>query len=199
MEVLILIIVFSLIGGIFSTIGGLILIYKENVRKYVSIPLLSFAAGTLLAAAFFDLLPESAEKFMSTGKDIESVFFYTLIGLLFFFIIEGILFKVHHHPSEHEDPCEKELSPRKKTPILLLIGDSIHNFLDGIAIAISFLISIPLGITTSIAVASHEIPQELSEFSIMLYSGWKKKKVEQGTLFHHDNDIEAQADKKEKK
>lgn len=155
------ILIFTFIGSIVSLIGGVLLLTKEKFAIKISHFLSAFAAGTLLGAAFFDLLPEASE---SGGET--SVFLWTLGGMLIFFLLERF---IHHH---HQHP-------KQKKPIvpLIVIGDSIHNFIDGVAIAATFLISIPLGITTSLAVAAHEIPQEIGDFGLMINQGLQRKRV----------------------
>ncbi|OGY66277.1 MAG: hypothetical protein A3A04_02500 [Candidatus Harrisonbacteria bacterium RIFCSPLOWO2_01_FULL_40_28] len=161
---LLYIVVFSLIGGIFSLIGGFVLLKRDDLTEKFSIHLLSFAAGTLLGVVFLDLLPEAYEALESTDE----LFMWSLIGFVIFFIIEGLFFRLHHHGEHHHG---------SKTPLMLLVGDSLHNFLDGIAIAATFFISIPLGIITTLSTAAHEIPQEIGDFAVMLRAGWIKKNI----------------------
>ncbi len=141
------------------------LLFKEKLALRVSHYLASFAAGTLLGTAFFDLLPEAQEE--SNGVDI---FSWTLGGIIIFFLLERFIQWFHHH-HEHSER-------QKRSAIWLInLGDSIHNFIDGVAIAATFLTNIPLGIVTTIAVASHEIPQEIGDFGILLHRGYSKRKV----------------------
>ena len=165
---LIYILFFTLIGSVFSLIGGIVLLFKEKLALRISHLLFSFAAGTLLGTAFFDLLPEAASN---ASKNI-NIFLWVLIGFLFFFLIERFIHWFHHH---HEHSSEE--GQIKPTVALITSGDSIHNFIDGIAIAASFLVNIPLGIITALAVAAHEIPQEIGDFSILLHKGVDRKKV----------------------
>ena len=124
-----------------------------------------FAAGALLAAAFIDLLPESAH----TGS-VETALTYTLVGILGFFFLERFLHWFHHH-HEHED---KSVDP---TASLIIIGDTMHNSIDGIAIAAGFLVSTETGIVVTLAVAAHEIPQEIGDFGLLLKKGLSRSKV----------------------
>lgn len=157
------ILLFSFIGSIVSLIGGILLLIKEKFALKISHFLTSFAAGTLLGTAFFDLLPEAQEA--GEGR---SIFIWTLMGILIFFLLERF---VHHHGhgKNHED--QRSVVP------LIVIGDSIHNFIDGVAMAATFLVSIPLGIVTSLAVAAHEIPQEIGDFGLLLHKGVGRKQV----------------------
>ena len=164
------IILFTLIGSVFSLIGGIILLYREKIALKFSHFLAAFAAGTLLGTVFFDLLPESLEEKEHSGSDI-NIFFWVLFGILGFFLLERFIHWFHHHQHEYED------EPVKPTVPLIIIGDSVHNFIDGVVIAATFLVSIPLGIVTTLAVAAHEIPQEIGDFGILLHKGLKRKKV----------------------
>ena len=162
---LIYIIIFTIIGSILSLVGGVLILFRKKLSDTFILDLTSFAAGVLLATAFIDLFPEALEE----SNNIAKIFSYALSGMVVFFILERFLFWFHHH---HE--TAKEISP---SVILITIGDSIHNFIDGVAIASSFLISFPLGVTTSIAVAAHEIPQEIADFSVLLSQKVSKTKT----------------------
>lgn len=162
------IILFTLIGSVFSLIGGVFLLFNRALTEKISHLLISFAAGTLLGTAFFDLMPEAQSSLRSSGQ-ADIVFVWVLVGILAFFVIERFIHWMHHH---HEYKDEE-----KPTVALINIGDSIHNAIDGVAIAATFLVSVPLGIITSIAVATHEIPQEVGDFAVMLKRGIKPKKV----------------------
>ncbi len=157
------IIVFSLLGGLASlSLAAALLINKKVAKKFASLGM-PFAAGALLAAVFLDLLPEGAEL-----GDPETLFVSALAGILLFFFAERFIrWFHHHHQHESKDPAVP----------LLIIGDTIHNTLDGIAIAAAFLISIPTGIVTTLAVAAHEIPQEVGEFGALLGKGMSRRKV----------------------
>ena len=160
------IIIFTTIGSVLSLLGGVFLLWKKGLTRKVSHLLVSFAAGTLLATAFFDLMPEGINQ-----SSVEIIFLFTLGGFLSFFIIERLIHWMHHHHADHNEEHSKP------TVALIMVGDSIHNFIDGVAIAATFLVSIPLGIITAIAVGTHEIPQEIGDFAVMLRRGIKPKKV----------------------
>lgn len=163
MDTLVYILVFTFLGSIVSLIGGVLLLFKEKFALKISHFLSAFAGGTLLGTAFLDLLPEGMVK----GGEV-NIFLWTLVGILTFFILERF---IHHHSESH--------NPREKNTIvpLIIIGDTLHNFIDGVAMAGTFLVSIPLGIVTSLAVAAHEIPQEIGDFGLMLHKGVTKKRV----------------------
>lgn len=172
MTVLTYILIFTLIGSVISLIGGVLLLLRQKFALKVSHYLSAFSAGTLLAVSFFDLLPESFEELEHLVEegvvgDI-NIFYWVFAGILGFFILERF---IHHHDSSH--------NLKEKTTVvpLIVIGDTLHNFLDGVAIAATFIISIPLGIVTTFAVAAHEIPQEIADFGIMLSRGIKRGKV----------------------
>jgi len=150
-NILAYILLFTFLGSVVSLVGGILLLTREKFALKISHFLASFAAGTLLGTVFFDLLPEAAEI---EGGGI-NIFFWTLIGILIFFLLERF---IHHH--DHHDHGKNHGDKRSIIP-LIIIGDSLHNFIDGVAMAATFLISIPLGIVTSLAVAAHEIPQEI--------------------------------------
>lgn len=164
------ILLFTFIGSIGALIGGLILLYKEQFTLKVSHLLASFAAGTLLGTAFLDLLPEAAHE--AEGTEI-NVFLWTLMGIILFFILERTIHWFHHHEEHHHDHKEKS----KSTIPLIVIGDTVHNFIDGIVIAATFMVSIPVGIVTTFAVFAHEIPQEIGDFGLMLHKGLSKRKI----------------------
>lgn len=169
------IIVFTLLGSVISLIGGIVLLTREKFALKISHFLASFAAGTLLGAAFLDLLPEAhheVEHLVEEGYGEINIFLWTLVGILLFFLLERFIHWFHHHHDHEKDP-----HGRKPTISLVMLGDTIHNFIDGIAIAATFLVSIPLGIATTIAVAAHEIPQEIGDFGILLHKGMKRKKI----------------------
>ena len=163
------VIFFSLIGGLFSLIGGALLITKESRARAVAEYATPFAAGALLAAAFLDLLKEGIAE-----SNADTILMWTLGGLLFFFVLESALNWFHHH---HEHDKHEEVDRVDPTVSLVITGDIIHNFIDGIAIAAAFLVSVPTGIVTTIAIAAHEIPQEIGDFGIMLKKGLSRKKV----------------------
>lgn len=168
MDVLLYILIFNLIGSVISLTGGILLLMKHEIIVKFSHLMASFAAGSLLGAAFFDLLPEASHTGEELGID---VFLWVLVGFIFFFLLERFIHWSHHHGHTHSD---KELKP--EVP-LIVAGDSIHNFVDGVAIAATFMVSVPLGITTALAVAAHEIPQEIADFGLLIHKGVKRWNV----------------------
>ncbi len=159
------VIIFSLLGGVVSLLGGAILLSKRQWAEKLARYATPFAAGALLAAVFLDLLAEGVE-----AADPRTVLLATLIGMIIFFFAERFLHWFHHH-HQHSD---KKIDP---TASLVIIGDTVHNALDGVVIAASFLVSIPTGIITTMAVAAHEIPQEIGDFGVLLNKGLSRRKV----------------------
>ncbi len=157
------IIFFSLVGGVFSLIGGILLLSRKKTAELLAAYATPFAAGALLAAVFLDLLHEGVEK-----TEPNTVLTAALIGVLIFFLFERFLRWFHHH-HQHGGP--------DPTTNLIIIGDTLHNALDGVAIAAAFLVSVPTGIITTIAVAAHEIPQEIGDFGLLLAKGMRKSRV----------------------
>lgn len=159
------VIVFSLLGGVISLLGGVILLSKKTWADKLARYATPFAAGALLAAVFLDLLPEGVEQ-----AEPYTVMLSALVGMLLFFFAERFLHWFHHHHSDEKAHKDANTS-------LIIVGDTLHNALDGVAIAASFLVSVPTGIITTIAVAAHEIPQEIGDFGLLLKKGMSRKKV----------------------
>jgi zinc and cadmium transporter len=156
-----------LIVSLISLIGVITLSIKTKKLKSFLIYLISFSAGTLLGDAFIHLLPETVESY-GFGLNIS---IYILLGIVLFFILEKFIHWRHCHGNITES---NHIHPFAYTN---LIGDALHNFLDGIIIAASYLISIPAGIATTLAVLFHEIPQEIGDFSVLLHGGFSKRKA----------------------
>jgi len=154
------------LGSFCGLIGGIILLWRENWARKLSHFFVSFAVGALLGSALFDLIPEAAElsKF---------AFLYVLVGIIVFSITERALVWHHHH--NHSG--HKEVFPKAHYVPLLMIGDTIHNFIDGVIIAATFIFSAPLGLITTLAVFFHEMPQEIGDFGIMLHAKYKRSKI----------------------
>lgn len=165
------VILFSLIGGVFSLIGGVTLLSNKTVAKNLAKYATPFAAGALLAAAFIDLLPESGHS-----GDFERGLAGALLGIIGFFLLEKFLKWFHHHHEHESDKADPSAS-------LIVIGDTIHNFIDGIAIGAAFLVSIPTGVVATIAVAAHEIPQEIGDFGLLLKKRVSRKNVVMINIF----------------
>lgn len=166
MSVLLWIIVASLIGGLLSVSCAALFAFTANTRLIGA--LVSYAIGALLGAVFINILPEAVEL----TDNISDISITVLIGILVFFTLEKLLLwrHCHHHNCEaHEHPHDG-----KRSGTMIMIGDTFHNFVDGIIIAAAFMTDIHLGIVTALAIIAHEIPQEVGDFMILLHSGYSK-------------------------
>lgn len=168
MTTLTYILIFSFISSVASLAGGvLLLVKKRTVSRFYHL-LGSFAAGALLATAFFDLLPEAVHE-----NGGEGVFTWALAGFLFFFLIERFIHWFHHHQEGGNGDDHKS---RPVVP-LIVIGDSVHNFIDGLAVGAAFLVDPRVGVVTALAAAAHEIPQEIGDFGVLLKEGVSKARA----------------------
>jgi zinc and cadmium transporter len=151
--------------SLIAWIGLLTLFLNEETVDRIALPLVAFAAGSLIGGAFLHLLPESIADY---GLDIQ-LFIWLVAGFLLFFILEQFLQWRHCHLAGADD--------HGAVTYLVLLADGLHNFIGGLAIAGSFLASVPIGIVTWFAAAAHEIPQELGDFGILVHGGWDKRKA----------------------
>jgi zinc and cadmium transporter len=159
---------FSILGSVGSlALAGAFLLLPGRARIKLVPWLLSYATGTLLGAALLAVLPEALE-----GAHAARIFEMVLAGLVVFFLLEKFL--LWHHCHHHE--CDAH-HPRATAGRLILIGDSLHNFVDGVVLAAAFLTSVPLGITTAVAVIAHEVPQEVGDFALLLHSGYGRTRA----------------------
>src|SRR3989338_4836376 len=142
---------------------GILLFLRRNLLNRILFYMVSFAAGSMLGAAFFDLLPETLENGFN-----DAIPFFIFAGILSFFVLEKFLHWHHHHSEGQETHAFTYLN---------LIGDGIHNFFDGAIIAVSFAQSTSLGVVATIAIIAHEIPQEISDFAVLIYGGFTKAKA----------------------
>jgi zinc and cadmium transporter len=155
-----------LLGGVamsaLALVGSVTLVLREATLQKLLLPLVSFAAGSLVGGALFHMIPASL-----TTMPVMTTFMWVALGFLIFFALEQFL-HWHHCHREFAD-CKKPLT------YLILIGDGLHNFLGGLSIAGVFLVDVRLGIAAWIAAAAHEIPQELGDFGVLVHGGWKKR------------------------
>jgi len=151
------------IVSLISLIGIFTLLFKNRSLDKIFFVLVSFATGSMLGAAFLDLLPEAIGKARP-----EVVFGSVLLGIMIFFLMEKFLYWYHCHEGE----CDVH-----QFTYLNLVGDSIHNFLDGVIIAAAFLTSTSVGVIATLAIVLHEIPQELGDFGILVYGGFSRAKA----------------------
>ena len=163
MPIIAWVVVFSLVGSLGVVLGaGLLLLSAEERRRHILPSLVSYAVGTLLGASFLGMLPQALE-----GGQHRAILSTTLFGIVLIFVLEKWVLWRHCHQAE----CDVHSAAGP----LILAGDAFHNFVDGFAIAAAFLVSIPLGISASLAVIAHEIPQELGDFAILLESGYRRR------------------------
>ncbi|MCP5292862.1 MAG: ZIP family metal transporter [Burkholderiales bacterium] len=156
---------FSILGSIGAVAGaGLLLLLPEKARKNLVPSLISYATGTLLGAAFLGMIPAGLAKAPAI-----TIMTAVLGGIVIFFALEKFLLWRHCHDTH----CEVHGNAGP----LILVGDALHNFVDGVVIAAAFLTSIPLGIVTAFAVIAHEIPQEVGDFAILLENGYERKQA----------------------
>lgn len=164
MPIILYILTSTFIISLGALIGIFTLSMKEKLLDKILLSLVALSSGALLGGAFIHLLPEGIEKL-----DGELFFLMVLMALVVYLLIEKLLHWRHCHKG---GKC-----PVHSFGYMNLIGDAIHNFIDGLIIAATFLINVPLGVTTSIAIALHEIPQEIGDFGVLLYSGFKKTRA----------------------
>ena len=152
----------GLLMSAIALIGSVTLLLKAATLDRIIMPLVAFAAGSLLGGAFFHMLPAA----LQSAPGDPTVFLWTLVGFVVFFALEQFLHWHHCHRASSD--CKKPLT------YLILLGDGLHNFLGGLGVAGVFLIDVRLGIAAWLAAAAHEVPQELGDFGVLIHGGWKK-------------------------
>ncbi|HLC74893.1 MAG TPA: ZIP family metal transporter [Candidatus Nanoarchaeia archaeon] len=155
-----------LVVSVVSFVGVLSLSFSHGVLQRVVTILVSISAGTLIGDAFLHLLPESA--------DVPWAWYAVICGILVFFVLEKFIHWHHHHPAREHAHLGHHPT---HLGIMNLMGDALHNLIDGLIIAGSYLVSVPVGVATTIAVILHEIPQEFADFGVLLYSGMSRTKA----------------------
>jgi len=153
----------TLMVSLISFIGVTTLALSEKLLKKILLMLVGFSAGALIGGAFLHLLPEAIES----ANTSMNIFIYAIVGFVIFFVLEKLLWR----------HCHEKVCPIHTFAYLNLIGDGVHNFIDGLIVAASFVVSIPLGVASTFAIAAHEIPQEIGDFGVLIYSGLKPKKA----------------------
>jgi zinc and cadmium transporter len=147
---------------------GLVTVFVDNRRLQSTVfVMVSVAVGAMLGDAFIHLLPEAFEQ--SPGSMAPPLF--CLLGILIFFVLEKFLLWRHDHATE------EHTHPVHPVGYMNLVADALHNFIDGILIAASFMVSVPIGIATTLAVLLHEIPQEICDFGVLLHAGFSRSKA----------------------
>jgi len=167
--------------SLISLIGAVTLSFKKNFLQKILFVFVGLAAGALFGDAMLHLLPEAFENIPNPV----TVSLLVLSGIIIFFMFEKFLLWHHSHGIEEDEECLKtesifeektdtHIKKIKPLGVLVLASDAIHNFADGVIIAAGFLISIEIGIATTLAVALHEVPQEIADFALLIHSGMKK-------------------------
>jgi len=163
--IILLIFLFSILGSIGAIItASILLLFRGKTETKLVASLISYATGTLLAAALLGMIPKALSL-----SDPLIICSFILGGIILFFFLEKLVIWRHCH--------EKKCEIHSAAGPILLIGDAIHNFIDGIVIASSFIISIPIGILVSLSVIAHEVPQEVGDFAVLLENGYSKRKA----------------------
>ncbi|MFZ1721363.1 MAG: ZIP family metal transporter [Microgenomates group bacterium] len=155
-----------LFGSVMALVGGVLFLYVTPLTKTLTKYSVPFAAGVLLTAALVGLLPES------THQIGETAFLVTLMAFIGSYVFEKFATSLHHHDDGHHHYDLKESSIW-----MVLVGDTIHNFIDGVAIAASYLVNPGLGVVTAVSTFLHEVPHEIGDFGILLKAGWEKRSI----------------------
>jgi zinc and cadmium transporter len=172
MSVLAWIVAATVLGGVLSVVAAAAFALNAKINQ---VPvLISYAVGTLLGAVFIELLPHA----FGMADSLEEMAATILFGILLFFILEKLVLWRHCHQEECEahDP-HQTTHDHGRSGMMIMIGDTFHNFVDGVLIAAAFLANTELGIVTSLAIIAHEVPQEVGDFLILLHSGYSKTKA----------------------
>lgn len=152
------------LGSLAGLLGGVLLISQHQLRKTISLHAIPFAAGVMLAVSLLDILPEAIEH-----GEVEGVLKIVLVVFIVAFFLEQFFLHLHHH-EEHERTIRSSIP-------LIIFGDTVHNFIDGLAIAAAYLVEPSLGVLVALATFAHEIPHEMGDFGLMLKAGFSKTKV----------------------
>jgi zinc and cadmium transporter len=175
MSTLAWIVVASLAGSVLGVAGAALLALNSRAQKHIG-SMVSYAIGALLGVVFLDILPEAIEL----SRDVAALSGTLLFGILLFFVLEKLVLwrHCHHEHCEVHDVQDCLDQPvHGRSGMMIMVGDTFHNFVDGIIIAAAFLADIQLGIVTALAIIAHEIPQEVGDFVILLHSGYSKIKA----------------------
>ena len=177
MSTLALITAFTTLGGVLSVLAASgFMVLPERVRLRILPHMISFATGALLGASLLAILPHAIEY---SGTDFHRLGASLVAGILLFFVLEKLVLWRHNHDHSHDCAEHAPLlrSRAESSAYLVLIGDSLHNFVDGLVIGAAFLANEHLGVASAIAVIAHEIPQEVGDFAIFLRGGFSRAKA----------------------
>lgn len=157
----------ALLGSIIALFGGVVFLYNRSLSRSLQKHSIPFAAGVLITVSLLGLIPESFEQIG------ESSLLIVLFSFFISYFFEHFLIEIHHH----EEARHHHRSHMEYSIPLVVVGDTIHNFIDGIAIAASFIVSPGLGLVTAFSTFLHEVPHEIGDFGILLKSGWKRGRI----------------------
>ena len=155
----------ALLGSMVALIGGVVFLFNKSLSKTLAVNSVPFAAGVLITVSVLGLLPEALEM---AGEKVFLIVLSSFFGAYFF---EKIFFGIHHHEDHQHGKDYKSSVP------LVIFGDTIHNLIDGVAIAASYLVSPGLGLVTAISTLLHEVPHEIGDFGILLKAGWRRRNI----------------------
>lgn len=158
----------GILMSLFSLVGGISFCFSEATMKKMILPMVAFAAGSFMGAAFFHMIPTALEN---THGEFTWIALWIMTGFSLFFMIEQFL---HWH---HCHRADTDCNDTKPLTYLIILGDGLHNLLSGFFVAAAFLTNINAGIAAWLAELSHEIPQELGDFGVMVHGGWSRKKA----------------------
>ena len=180
MSVLLWIVAASFAGGALSVLCAAVFALNSHLQRYLG-AMVSYAIGAMLGAVFLDILPEA----IRLTSNVTALSGMVLFGILLFFVLEKLVLwrHCHHeHCEAHELLAEEHNHDHGRSGLMITVGDTFHNFVDGVIIAAAFLTDMHLGIVTSLAIIAHEIPQEVGDFAILLHSGYSKARALQLNL-----------------
>lgn len=160
-----MIVLLSFLGSVMALVGGVVFLLKKSWAEALERNSVPFAAGVLISVSLIGLIPEAVH---GLG---ESAFIYVLLAFVGTYLFEQFLLGIHHHPG-HRDHHKHEIAAP-----LVIIGDTIHNFIDGVAIAATYMMSPGLGAITTLSTFLHEVPHEIGDFGILLKIGWRRLRV----------------------
>jgi zinc and cadmium transporter len=170
------ILLFTALGGVLSAlIAGVFLLLSEERRNQIMPHSVSFATGALLGTALLALIPHAVSG--AGPFKVHSIGVALLAGIALFFVLEKFLLWRHCHTEAVETAHTHEHHRRDASGWLILVGDGLHNFIDGVLIAAAFLTDVHLGIVTTFAIMAHEIPQEVGNFAVLLHGGFSRRKA----------------------
>lgn len=156
----------ALLGSIIALVGGVVFLFSQRWSKQLEKHSVPFAAGVLLTISLLGLLPEALEF---AGEAVFTIVLFSFLGA---YLFEHIICRIHHHDHHQHHGTKYESS----VP-LVIVGDTIHNFIDGVAIAAAYFVNPGLGLITAISTFLHEVPHEIGDFGILLKAGWKRNSI----------------------